>query len=193
MQMNRITGFLVLLIAATLAFTGCANPKGDNVADKRADVQRMKAETLATFHAKMPQLRGDLEKAPGYGVFSGVSTQSMIVATGNGFGIIHDNSTGKETYMKALKLGGGLGAGVQSVNAVVVFHDSKTMYDVLRDGWGVTGKVDAAAKIGESGDAGAVVITLPGMSIYRFTNNGVMLGGAIEGTKVWPDKELNAM
>jgi hypothetical protein len=29
------------------------------------------------------------------------------------------------------------------------------------------------------------------MSIYRFTENGAMLGGAIEGAKIWMDKELN--
>lgn len=180
----------IVLVLAT-ALVGCATPKGDTAADKRADAQAMRAEALATFYAKQPQMRGALAEAPGYGVFSGVSTHTIIVSSGNGFGIIRDNLTGMDTYMRVLKLGGGLGVGAEGIRAVVVFHDRQTMLDLLDHGWGVTGRAEAAAKVGETGDSGAVVITLPGMSIYRFTQNGAMLGGAIEGTKVWKDKDLN--
>jgi lipid-binding SYLF domain-containing protein len=190
MNTTRNAALLVAMIFAT-CLTGCASPKGDTAMDKRQSVQDMRAQALNIFYSKVPTIQRELAKAPGYGVFSGYSTQTIIVSTGNGFGVIRDNSTGQDTYMRAMKLGGGLGAGLQDVYAVVVFHDAKTMRDVLRDGWGVTGKVEAAAKIGDAGDSGAVVLTLPGMSIYRFAKNGVMVGGAIEGTKVWPDKELN--
>jgi lipid-binding SYLF domain-containing protein len=174
-----------------VAMTGCASPGGATPSEKRADIQRMRDEALSTFHAENPGMREELAKAPGYGVFSGISTQTIFVASGNGFGVIHDNATGRDTYMKAFKLGGGLGAGVADIRAVVVFHDSKTMYDVMEKGWGVTGKGSAAAKVGDQGAAGDTVVTLPGMSIYRFTENGVLLGGAIEGAKVWKDDELN--
>ena len=93
--------------------------------------------------------------------------------------------------MRAFKLGGGLGAGLQHLYALVIFHDAKTMQDVLAHGWGVTGKAEAAAKVGEAGDSGVMVVTLPGMSIYRFTQNGAAVGGAIDGAKVWKDEELN--
>lgn len=193
MRAVRNPTVLALMIIASSLF-GCATPKGDTAMDKRASVNEMRADGLAIFNQKVPSMRGQLEHAAGYGVFSGFSTHSIIVATGNGYGVIHDNQTGQDTYMRALKLGGGLGAGIEDVYAIVVFTDPTVMRDMMQNGWGVTGKVKAAAKlndVGEVGDSGAVVITLPGMSIYRFTKNGAMVGGAIEGTKVWPDKELN--
>jgi lipid-binding SYLF domain-containing protein len=192
MNMARINKFSALVFfIVTASMIGCATPKGASPAEKRLDVERMRTQALEMFHDKVPSMREDLKKAPGYGVFSGYSTQTIIVSTGNGFGVIRDNTTGKDTYMRAAKLGGGLGAGLEDVFAVVVFSDSQTMNSVLTEGWGVTGKAGASAQVGDTGASGAMVVTLPGMSIYRFTKSGVMLGGAVEGVKVWPDDELN--
>ncbi len=184
----RFTWILLALLAMPM---GCVSPKGDTAHEKRATAQRMRSEALATFYEKLPQMRQEISRAPGYGVFSGVGTQTMVMSTGQGYGIIHDNATGQDTYMSAVKLGGGLGVGIADVRSVVVFHDPATMRQVIDHGWGVSGRADAAAKVGETGEAGAFVVTLPGMSIYRFTENGAMLGGAIEGTKIWKDAELN--
>ncbi len=187
----RMTGSTMVLVAATFIVSGCVSPKGDTPNEKRAAAQQMRTEALSTFYTTMPQMRKTLEAAPGYGVFSGVGTQSIIMASGQGWGIIRDNQTHKDYYMSALKLGGGLGVGVVDVRAIVVFHDSKVLYDAIHHGWSATGKAEAAAKVGQTGEAGALVINLPGMTIYRFTKNGAMLGGAIEGVKIWQDEELN--
>lgn len=191
--MNFLRTALSLALALFLAAapTGCATAQGNNAFEKRADARQMRSETLDAFFAKNPQMRQVLASAPGYGVFSAVSTQTIFVSSGNGFGIIHDNRTKADTFMRALKLGGGLGVGIQDIRAIVVFHDARVMNDVLQHGWGVTGKAEAAAKVSGTGDSGAVVVTLPGMSIYRFTQQGVMVGGALEGAKVWKDEELN--
>lgn len=191
MKRIRMNAVLPLSIVVAFLLCGCASPQGGTPTEKRADVQQMRREALATFYANVPQMRDQLANAPGFGAFSGVSTQTIFVSSGNGFGVIRDNATGQDTYMRAVKLGGGLGAGVQGVEAIVVFHDAKTMRDMLAHGWGVTGKAEAAAKVDTAGGATAAVITLPGMSIYRFTKSGVMLGGALEGVKIWPDQELN--
>jgi lipid-binding SYLF domain-containing protein len=179
-----------VLLALSL-FQGCVRPAGDTIIEKRNVAQHMRSQTLNTFYSIMPEMRAVLQSAPGFGVFSGTSTQTVFVSSGQGYGIIRDNATNQDVYMSAVKLGGGLGVGISDVRAVVVFTDPGTLRNVVNHGWGVTGKVDAAAKVGDSGGAGAVVITLPGMTIYRFTRNGVMLGGAIEGTKIWQDEELN--
>ena len=186
---TTVSVLLVLTVAVSMG--GCATASGNSPGEKRADVQRMRAETLASLFAKHPQMRQTLGAAAGYGVFSAVSTHTIFVSSGNGFGVIRDNRNQRDTYMRALKLGGGLGVGVQDVRAIVVFHDAKVMDDVLDHGWGVTGKAEAAAKVDDKGNAGSVVITLPGMSIYRFTQQGVQVGGAVEGAKVWKDTELN--
>lgn len=182
---------MAAVLALGLVSAGCVSPKGDTVGDRRIAAQQMRADALAVLFGAMPEMRNELARAPGYGVFSGASTQTVFMSSGQGWGIIRDNATGKDTYMSALKLGGGLGVGISDVRAVVVFTDRQTMLGVLDHGLAATGKADAAAKSGTSGDARAMVITLPGMNIYRFTRNGAMLGGAIEGVKVWKDEELN--
>jgi len=182
---------VVLALTSAFAQTGCVSPRGETTDHRRAAAQQMRADALNTFFAKNPQMRGTLEKAAGYGVFQGVATQTVFLSSGQGWGIIRDNATGKDTYMSAVKLGGGLGVGVADVRAVVVFHDPQVMRNMIDHGWGATGKADAAAKVGDNGDAKSMVITLPGMSIYRFTENGAMLGGAVEGVKIWKDEDLN--
>lgn len=180
-----------ILFVALMSLIGCIGPQGGDPEAKRNDAQKMRSEALAIAYERVPELKQQLIEAPGYGVFSGLSTHFIVLSSGQGFGIIRDNTTRKDTYMRALKLGGGLGVGAEGVRAIVVFHDAKTMNDVINKGWGLTGKAEAAAKAGESGGSGAAVITLPGMSIYRFTGNGVMLSGAIEGVKLWKDEEIN--
>ena len=186
-----LTPIALFLLFAVASVVGCATPKGNTAVEKRASVQAMRADALQAFYLAHPHMQGRLERAPGYGVFSAFSTHTLVLSSGNAYGVIRDNRTGRDTYMRAVKLGGGWGAGAQQLYGVVVFHDSATMQDMLTSGWGMTGKAEAAGKIGDEGDAASMVVTLPGMSIYRITRNGAMIGGTIEGAKVWPDAELN--
>lgn len=186
----RFIGLFAALLAGIL-LTGCASPGGETPAEQRSNILAMRADALNTLFSSAPEMRQTLDSAPGYGAFSGINTQSIFMSTGNGYGVIRDNATGKDTFMRAFKLGGGLGAGIQDIRAIVVFHDKSTMQDVLSHGWAVTGKAEANARVDHAGAGEAVVITLPGMSIYRFTKNGAMIGGAIEGAKIWPDEKLN--
>jgi lipid-binding SYLF domain-containing protein len=187
----KIFNLSLLAVSAIVFLNACAAPKGDTKAEKTASVQQMRTDTLAMVYEKMPEMKDILANCPGYGVFSGFSAQTVVMSSSNAYGIIHDKAAGKDTYMRAIKLGAGLGAGAQTVRVIVVFDDAKTMQDVLDHGWSLTGRAEAAAKAGDVGDSKAKVITLPGMSIYRFTQNGALVGGALEGAKVWKDKELN--
>lgn len=192
MSYGQGTRLFFSAIALLLCFhAGCVSPRGDSINEKKAVAQQMRSEALDTFYRMMPQMREQLARAPGYAVFSGTGTHTVFMTTGQGFGIVRDNRTGKDTYMSAVKLGGGLGVGLVDVRAVVVFTDPAVMRDFVELGWGVTGKAEAVAQTTTTGDQRSMVISLPGMSIYRFSKQGAMIGGAIEGTKVWKDPELN--
>ncbi|UCG80893.1 MAG: hypothetical protein JSV60_01010, partial [Desulfobacterales bacterium] len=78
-----ITGFLV----------SCATPKGVTVQEQRDYVLKMKADTLAELYAKKPETRDMIKKAAGYGVFSNIGLNVFLLASGNGFGVVVDNST----------------------------------------------------------------------------------------------------
>jgi len=187
-QGMRLFSAVVLLVCLQ---AGCVSPRGDSISERQAMAQRMRSDTLATFFRMMPPMKEHLGRAPGYGVFSGTGTQTGFVSGGQGFGIVRDNTTGKDTYMSAVKLGGGLGVGIVDVRAVVVFTDPAVMRNFVEQGWSVSGKAEAVAKTTQHGDQRTMVVSLPGMSIYRFSEQGAMVGGAIEGTKVWKDSDLN--
>ncbi len=174
-----------------LMLSACAAPQGDTAEDKRLSVQTMRSEALATMYRIAPELEAKVAAAPGYGVFSGIGTHTIYVATGRGYGVIRDNSTGADTYMRVVKLGGGLGIGAEDVRALIIFADTATMNGVINQGWSATGKASGSAVRQDQGGSAVAVVHLPGMEIYRFTRNGVMLSGAVEGVRLWKDAELN--
>ena len=74
-----------------------------------------------------------------------------------------------------------------------VFHDEKSFNDFVTTGLDLTGTADAAAKVGEKGDAiGGAADVLPGVRIYQITDSGLIAQAMVQGTKYWRDDTLNA-
>ena len=91
--------------------------------------------TLNQLYSSKPEARSEIDNAPGYAVFDAVQTQVLITSSGNAYGIVRDNQTGKDTYMSAFSAGGGIGAGIKSFRAVVIFNDQEVMNEVVNKGW----------------------------------------------------------
>lgn len=187
---HKIVQNLLILALCAAGVVGCAAPQGDTRTEKRRDVMLMRQETLADAYRRDPSLQAKVKTAAGYGVFSGVSTHTIFVTTGNAFGVVRNNRTGQDIMMRAVKLGGGLGVGAATSRVVVVFNDPRTLHQFVTEGWSVNASGEGAVKAPDGGGAGTT-FTLPGMEIYRFTETGVMLSGAVAGVKVWRDDELN--
>lgn len=177
-----ITGFLV----------SCATPKGVTVQDQRDYVLKMKDETLAKLYAQKPETRDMIKKAAGYGVFSNIGAYVFLLSSGNGYGVVVDNSTGQKTYMKMRSVGLGMGIGVKDMRAVFIFRNKRVFTDFVEKGWEFGGQADAAAKSGDQGGAvsGEAYIETD-IIIYQLTEAGVALQATIAGTKYWKDKDLN--
>lgn len=177
-----------------LAPVGCSVPKGDTAAAKRESVGEMCEGTLAEAYGMRPGLRGKIHNAAGYAVFSNTGANLLILATGHGYGVVHDNRTGRDTYMRMIEVGGGLGLGLKQFRAVFVFNTSKALERFVESGWEFGADADAAAKAGDEGGAvGADVSSgeLDGLEIYQFTENGLALSATATGTKYYKDDELN--
>jgi lipid-binding SYLF domain-containing protein len=154
----------------------------------------MRSDTLAELYMKKPEARAKVQNAAGYGVFTNVGSKIFFLATGNGFGIVQDNVTGEETYMRMLELGGGLGLGVKKYKAVFVFNDGAVMRRFVESGWEVGGDADAAAQAGDTGAGMGAQGTsgqLKGLEVYTFTEAGVALSATAAAAKYYPDKTLN--
>jgi len=179
-------------LLALVLFAACASPKGETPAAKRAEVQKMRADTLAALYKAQPEAQQAVRSAHGYGVFSNVGVHVIFLSGGNGWGVVHDNRTGKDTYMKMLSGGVGLGLGVKDFRGVFIFTRQDALKRFVESGWDAGAQADAAAKAGRKGGAlaGAVDVA-PGIMLYQLTESGLALQATVQGTKYWKDDELN--
>ncbi|MHC4129759.1 MAG: lipid-binding SYLF domain-containing protein [Planctomycetota bacterium] len=183
-----------LLLLVVVGAGGCMSAKGETLQEKRDYALDMQSSVLQELYEQKPEARAKVESAAGYGVFTNLGSKIFLLATGSGYGVVHDNKTGKDTYMKMIEVGGGVGLGIKKFKAVFVFNDADAMRDFLESGWEFGGDADAAAKAGDTGAAGTAQGTtgeLDGLEIYQFTDSGIALSATAAGTKYYKDDKLN--
>lgn len=167
--------------------------RADTSAEKRAEIQKMRRETLARLYKIHPEAQAAVQKAAGYAVFSNVGINLILLSVAGGSGVAHNNKTGRDTYMKMVSGGLGFGLGVKDFRGVFVFSTADKLDSFVNSGWEASAQADAAAKAGDKGGAVAGAITVaPGVTLYQITENGLALQATIQGTKYFKDDELNA-
>ncbi len=180
-----------LFALCVLLIAGCATPQGDTASEQRASVQQMAQDTLAEAYRLNPGLQGKVKRAAGYGVFSNRSSKILLMSSGNGYGLVRDNRTGRDTYMRMAEVGGGLGFGIKDFRALFVFRDEPTLRQFVDSGWDFGGDVGAAAKTRTQGGQVSAGASAQGIEIYQFTDRGLELAATVAGTKYWQDGDLN--
>jgi lipid-binding SYLF domain-containing protein len=185
-------GLLKLLAAGALFLpvaTGTTLAQSET-AKKQAEVREAAKTALADFYKAKPELKAQVQKAPGYGVFTTYGL-SFLVGGAGGSGLVHNNKTRHDTFMDMAQGSLGLQVGASQNRTLIVFKDAKSMQQFIDKGWEFGGGGGAAAgvagKDAGSGSGGAV----SGAEYYTLTPNGVQVGGAATGTKFWKSKELN--
>jgi lipid-binding SYLF domain-containing protein len=188
--MKSKTLLALMLVAAVV--TGCRTAKGNSPSEKRAYVLQTRDEALAKLYESEPGAKAKIADAAGYGVFSNVGINLFLLASGNGFGVVRNNSSGQDTYMKMREIGVGVGMGVKDFRAVFIFHTPEVLTEFVEKGWEWGGEADAAAKSGDTGAAAAASADVQGgIEVYLLTEAGVALQATVSGTKYWKDDELN--
>lgn len=180
------------LILATVAIVaGCASMGQGTVAEKRDAILSMQDVALAKLYKEKPDVRSQINSAPGYAVFSNANVNVIFVSAGTGYGVVNDNATGRKIYMNMAEGGLGLGIGAKDYRVVMVFHSRKAMDYFIENGWTAGGNADAAAKAGEKGMSVEGEGYLGDITVYTLTESGLALQATVKGTKFWVDKELN--
>ena len=149
--MKKMSTFVVLAVCAAAIISGCSKPMGTTPAEKRDSVLEMRKMTIGELYEKKPEAKAKIRNAAGYGVFSNTNINVLLVSSGHGYGVVRDQSTGKDTYMKMGMVGVGLGAGVKDFRAVIIFKTNEALNTFTEKGWEWGGHADAAAKAGEKG------------------------------------------
>lgn len=182
----------VLGFVSLIALGVCVSAKGHSPQEKRDYTQTMAKETLASVYKEAPEAEKKVQNAAGYGCFSNIDAKLFFVTTGDGFGMVHNDDTGKDTYMKMREIGVGLGYELREFRALIIFHDEDTLNTFVNSGWEWGAEADAAAKADDAGlGADVVENVFGGMEVYQITEDGVALTATISGTKYWRDDDLN--
>jgi lipid-binding SYLF domain-containing protein len=179
--------FIAIMIIVLQPFSAYAND-----AEDRKEIQDTRKETLARLYKEEPRAKAKIAKAAGYATFSNIGINVVFISAGGGSGVVHNNSSGKDTYMLMASGGFGFGLGIKDFSAVFIFRTKKAMNSFIESGWDFSGQVDAAAKSGDKGDEASVAGTVvKDVQIYQMTKNGLALQATLQGTKYWVDGDLN--
>lgn len=181
----------LVLVLATVLPAGCSSPKGVTREDRKAYALEARDKTLEELYEKKPEAREKVKKAAGYGVFSDWGINVIFVSAANGWGVVTNNKTGQETFMKMGQVGIGLGIGVKDFRAVFIFRSEEALRKFVDSGWEFGAHADAAAVSGDKGGQASGAASLQDIEIYQFTKSGIALQATIAGTKYWRDNDLN--
>lgn len=189
--MSHRSSFLGLL-AGVLVSAGCAAPNGETAAEQRAYALAVRDEALARIAAEDPELRGQIDAAPGYMLFSNFSVHPGILTFANGYGILQDNASGQQRHMRMTRFGIGPGLSVKGFYTLVIIDDPALVSQVW-DGASISGGyLDASFMFGDfGGDATAMGSFHDGLRGYLFTHTGVAIEATIAFGSVSIDEDLS--
>jgi lipid-binding SYLF domain-containing protein len=159
--------------------------------ERRTEIQKMRTAVLTDLYRAKPDTRAQIANAVGYAVFNNKNVNLIIASVSGGYGVVRDNRTGRDTYMKMGEAGLGLGLGIKDFRAVFVFHNRESLQKFVNSGWEFGAHADAAAKAGDKGAAVGGEMLVNGITVYQLTENGLALQATVKGTKYWKDDELN--
>jgi lipid-binding SYLF domain-containing protein len=185
----KFTKYLTLAAMALSLVAGSAYAA--TKAEKQGEVLAKTYTALQKFYTAKPELKAVVAKAPGYAIFTTYGI-SFIFGGSGGAGVVHDNKTGKNTFMKLGSASVGAQIGAAENDVLVIFKTPKAMTDFITNGWGVTGGAAATAGAAGSSVGGATGSSATDVTqTFTRTQNGVEAGVAIAGVKAWKDDELN--
>jgi lipid-binding SYLF domain-containing protein len=164
----------------------------EEIKQEKADIRKMAKETLARLYKVQPSAKKAVSKSAGYAIFSNFGMKIFVAGGGSGKGLIIDNKTKKETFMKMVELQAGVGLGIKKFRLVWVFENHKDVTEFINSGWEFGGQTSAAAKLGDEGGAFAGAMSVsPGIWLYQLTDDGLALELTGKGTKYYKDDDLN--
>lgn len=174
--------------------TGATPLSPQEAQKRRSEILEMRDTALAELYKQKPQAREELQKAAGYAVFDSSQFNIVLLVEAHGRGVLVDNATGKPTYMLAARAGTGPGVGYKSFRQIMIFKSQAVLDQFRVAGADVSASADATARMTPGVGASADLATSfnPFITMYEFTDRGVVLQANWGGAAYLPDAQLNA-
>jgi lipid-binding SYLF domain-containing protein len=187
MKLHSVLGLGVLSFSLLSGTAAAADKEA-----KKAEVDKSTQTALTHFYTAKPELKAEVAKAPGYGIFTTYGI-SFLVGGSGGSGVVHNNATKKNTYMSVGGASAGLQLGASETEMLIVFKTAAAMNKFVESGWVASGSATAGAGAGASGSVGGGKGSnaMEDADSYTYTKKGLEAGLALGTSKFWKDKELN--
>lgn len=184
--------FVILFAAVACVAATPALAQDDARNQGRQEDRDMAQQALADLYQASPPTKYAIEHAAGYGVFGTIGMKLLFAGGTRGAGIVVNNRTHAETFMKMLQVQGGLGFGISRMNVIFVFQTEEALRTFVDQGWEFGGSGNlAAADAGQGGSLAGAVSVMPGVYVYQMTDEGLAATLTIAGTKFYIDSDLN--
>ena len=141
-----------LAVLAALALPAAAQDE-TALLQKRQQVREMTREALAALYEVQPGARFAIDHAAGFGVFSTFGIKVFFAGGGTGSGVVVNNRTHRDTFMKMVKVQAGLRFGASKDRLIFVFETQNALRAFVNQGWDFSGQAALAAMVAEQGGA----------------------------------------
>lgn len=190
---NRIIAVgLGIAVAVGVGVASTAIGKEATKAEKQAAIRKEAQNTLGKLYKAQPSAKTAIQKAAGYAAFDNFGMNLFLLSTARGKGVAVVNASKKETFMKMLSAGVGVGMGIKDFRLVFVFETPQALESFINSGWDADAHAEAMAKAGQKGGAFAGAISVsPGVWVYQLTESGLALQATLQGTKYSKEDSLN--
>jgi lipid-binding SYLF domain-containing protein len=181
-----------LAVVALLFVVSVGAGAAVSVQQQREELRGMTKAALAEVYRQQPTAQAVIKHAAGYAVFSSFGTKLGVAGAGRGKGVAVNNSTGAETFMKALELQAGLGFGIKKYRLVWVFESQAAFDNFVTKGRQLGGNAEFSARAaGKGGGVAGAAQVEPGVWLYQLTDKGLAAEITIKASKYYKDKDLN--
>jgi len=197
---NLLKKFSQLLAIAIfgLILVGCQSTAKDEkpltqeqIIQKRQATIEMAKTGLDALIKQNPKVKEEIEKAPGYAVFSATNINVVLIVIARGEGVLYDKRRKEPVFMQDLKTGEGLGAGYQTQYQIVIFKTTSAIDQFLLTSVdGQKGGIDVDANF-SAGSGGTIRSFNPDITINTVGLSGYDLQANYGGTLYLVDQQLN--
>lgn len=167
-------------------------PNEGKIIQGRHQVREMAQDALATLYEVAPGTRRAIERAAGYAVFSTFGVKLFFAGGTTGKGVVVNERTTRQTFMKMVQVQGGLGFGVNKNRLIFVFTTERALRNFIDVGWefGAQANLSATAS-GEGGMFSGAASLAPDMYVFQLSETGLSATVTVSGTKFFKDPDLN--
>ncbi|MBW2271902.1 MAG: hypothetical protein JRG96_01425 [Deltaproteobacteria bacterium] len=166
----------VLVLALLVASVGCEGIAPRSKQAKRSHALMTRGRAVAAVEQERPGEKAKLEKAAGYAVIASATDMPYELPPGFGFGVVHDNSSGKNSFFLVVRHGAD--ANVPVPTRVLVFDTQKALANF--DQSARAAKADTPAALPRDAD----------VQVFELLEAGGVEQGSAVDLRYWYDSDV---